>query len=159
MTFWKEFKSKSCSSRIKASVKEDVLEEVVDLLVKGGDVDASMRDEVLNALLAREQLASTGVGMNVAIPHVKIKGLEKVVCSLCVTKEDVDWNAVDGNPVHILFTVLRPERATNEHDPEEHIKRMSWIARLGREADFRRFVRSAKTKAEMLSLLKEMSAV
>jgi len=159
MTFWKEFKSKSCSSRIKASVKEDVLEEVVDLLVKGGDVDASMRDEVLNALLAREQLASTGAGMNVAIPHVKIKGLEKVVCSLCVTKEDVDWNAVDGNPVHILFTVLRPERATDEHDPEEHIKRMSWIARLGREADFRRFVRSAKTKAEMLSLLKEMSAV
>ena len=76
-----------------------------------------------------------------------------------VTKEDVDWNAVDGNPVHILFTVLRPERATDEHDPEEHIKRMSWIARLGREADFRRFVRSAKTKAEMLSLLKEMSAV
>ena len=96
MTFWKEFKSKSCSSRIKASVKEDVLEEVVDLLVKGGDLDASMRDDALNALLAREQLASTGVGMNVAIPHVKIKGLEKVICSLCVTKEDVDWKAVDG---------------------------------------------------------------
>ena len=159
MTFWKEFKSKSCSSRIKASVKEDVLEEVVDLLVKGGDLDASMRDDVLNALLSREQIASTGVGMNVAIPHVKIKGLEKVICSLCVTKGDVDWNAVDGNPVHILFTVLRPERATDEHDPEEHIKRMSWIARLGREPDFRRFVRSAKTKAEMLGLLKEMSAV
>ena len=159
MTFWKEFKSKSCSSRIKASVKDDVLAEVVDLLVKGGDLDASMRDDALNALLAREQLASTGVGMNVAIPHVKIKGLEKVICSLCVTKEDDDWNAVDGNHVHILFTVLRPERATDEHDPEEHIKRMSWIARLGRESAFRRFVRSAKTKAEMLSLLKEMSAV
>ncbi len=159
MTFWKEFKSKSCSSRLKASVKEDVLKEVVDLLVKGGELEASLHDEVLNALLSREQLASTGVGMNVAIPHVKIKGIERVICSLCVTKEDVDWNAVDGDPVHILFTVLRPERATDEHDPEEHIKRMSWIARLGRESDFRRFVRGAKTKAEMLSLLKEMSAV
>mgnify|MGYP006223918837 FL=1 len=159
MTFWKEFKSKSCSSRIKASVKEQVLEEVVDLLVKGGELEASLRDDVLNALLARELLASTGVGMNVAIPHVKIKGLERVICSLCVTKEDVDWKAVDGEPVNILFTVLRPERATDEHDPEEHIKRMSWIARLGREADFRRFVQGAKTKAEMLSLLKEMSSV
>ena len=159
MTFWKEFKSKSCSTRLKSGVKEQVLEEVVDLLVKGGELDTSLRDEVLNALLSREQLASTGVGMNVAIPHVKIKGLERVICSLCVTRERIEWAAVDGEPVNILFTVLRPERATDEHDPEEHIKRMSWIARLGREADCRRFVQGANTKAEMLGLLKEMSAV
>ena len=97
--------------------------------------------------------------MNVAIPHVKLKGIEQVVCSLCVSREGIDWNAVDGEPVSILFIVLRPERATDAHDPEEHIERMSWIARLGRQADFRRFILKAKTKVEMLSLLKEMSAV
>ena len=159
MTFWKEFKSKSCSSRLKADVKEQALEEVVDLLVKGGELDASLRDRALDALLTREILASTGVGMNVAIPHVKLKGIDRVVCSLCVSRDGIDWNAVDGEPVSILFIVLRPERATDSHDPEEHIERMSWIARLGRQADFRNFVLQAKTKAEMLGLLKEMSAV
>ena len=159
MTFWKEFKSKSCSSRLKADEKEQALEEIIDLLVKGDALDASLRNEALDALLSREQLASTGVGMNVAIPHVKLKGIDRVICSLCVSRAGIDWNAIDGDPVHILFIVLRPERATDSHDPEHHIQRMSWIARLGREADFRRFVQRANTKAEMLGLLKEMSAV
>ena len=159
MTFWKEFKSKSCSSRLKAADKEQALAEIVDLIVKGGELDSSLRDEALSALLAREQMASTGVGMNVAIPHVKLKGIDKVICSLCVSRTGLDWNSIDGDPVNILFVVLRPERATDSHDPEEHIERMSWIARLSREADFRRFVQKTNTKAEMLGLLKEMSAV
>ena len=159
MTFWKEFKSKSCSSRLKADVKEQVLEEIVDLLVKGGELEGSLRDEALDALLSREKMASTGVGMNVAIPHVKLKGIDKAICSLCVSRPGIDWDAIDGDPVNILFVVLRPERATDTHDPEEHIERMSWIARLGREADFRSFVQKTNTKAEMLGLLKEMSAV
>ena len=66
---------------------------------------------------------------------------------------------IDGDPVNIFFVVLRPERATDSHDPEHHIERMSWIARLGRQADFRSFVQRTNTKAEMLGLLKEMSAV
>ncbi|MCH2103541.1 MAG: PTS sugar transporter subunit IIA [Planctomycetes bacterium] len=159
MTFWKEFKSKSCSSRLKAADKEQALAEIVDLIVKGGELDSSLRDEALSALLAREQMASTGVGMNVAIPHVKLKGIDKVICSLCVSRTGLDWNSIDGDPVNILFVVLRPERATDSHAPEEHIERMSWIARLSREADFRRFVQKTNTKAEMLGLLKEMSAV
>ena len=159
MTFWKEFKSKSCSSRLKANDKEQALEEVVDLLIKGGELDATLKSEALDALLSREEMASTGVGMNVAIPHVKLKGIDRVICSLCISRGGLDWNAIDGEPVHILFIVLRPERATDSHDPEHHIERMSWIARLGRQSDFRNFVQNVNTKAEMLGLLKEMSAV
>jgi len=159
MTFWKEFKSKSCSSRLKADDKDQALEEVIDLLVKGGELEDSLRDEALGALLSREKMASTGVGMNVAIPHVKLKGIDKVICSLCVSRSGIDWDAIDGDPVNILFVVLRPERATDSHDPEHHIERMSWIARLSRKGDFRNFVQQTNTKAEMLGLLKEMSAV
>ena len=159
MTFWKEFKSKSCSSRLKAGEKKQALEEMIELLVKGGELDAALRGDALETLLSRELLASTGVGMGVAIPHVKLKGIDSVICSLCVSRGGIDWNAIDGDPVHIFFTVLRPERATDSHDPETHIERMSWIARLGRQSDIRNFVQRANTKAEMLSLLKEMSAV
>jgi len=159
MTFWKQFKPKSCSINLKASDKESALIEVVDNLIKADCLDEGYREKVLEALHQREQLASTGVGMGVAIPHVKIPGLAKVVCNLSIHQEGVEWAAVDGAPVHILFAILRPDRAGDEHDPEKHLEMMTWIAKLGREPDFRRFARAAKTRTELVDLLKEMSAV
>jgi nitrogen PTS system EIIA component len=159
MTFWKHFKPKSCNINLKASDKDAALAEVVENLIKADLLDESLREGVLEALREREELASTGVGTGVAIPHVKISGLTKVVCNLSIHKEGLEWSAIDGAPVHILFAILRPERAGDEHDPEKHLEMMTWIAKLGREADFRRFARAARTKTELVDLLKEMSAV
>lgn len=159
MSFWKQFKPKSCSVDLKSSQKDGVLTEIVANMVKSGILEEDLHDSALRTLLEREELASTGIGMGVAIPHVKLPGLTKVVCTLSVHKEGVEWVAIDGAPVGILFTVLRPERAGDEHDPQLHLEMMSWIARLSREADFRRFALAAKTKTELVDLLKEMSAV
>ncbi|MFT7667629.1 MAG: PTS system nitrogen regulatory IIA component [Planctomycetota bacterium] len=159
MSYWKQFKPKSCSVDLKASQKEGILTEIVNNMVKSGLLEDGLSESALRTLVEREELASTGVGMTVAIPHVKLPGLTKVVCTLSVHKEGVEWTASDGEPVHILFTVLRPERAGDEHDPTQHLEMMSWIARLSREEDFRRFAKVAKTKTELVDLLKEMSAV
>jgi PTS system nitrogen regulatory IIA component len=159
MTFWKQFKPKSCSINLKASDKNGTLAELVENMVKAGVLDEDLRDLALRTLREREDLASTGVGMAVAIPHVKLPGLSKVVCTLSVNKEGVEWKAIDGGLANIFFTVLRPERAGDEHDPEVHLEMMSWIARLSREPDFRRFALVATTKKELVDLLKEMSAV
>ncbi len=156
--FWKQFKPKSCSVNLSATTKEEALAEVIENLV-GGGLERELEKTALDALLAREKLASTGVGMNVAIPHVKLAGLDRVVCSVSVHQEGLEWAAVDGLPVHILFAVLRPESAGTQYDPEQHLEMMRWIARLGREADFRRFALSTRTKTELVDLLKEMSAV
>ena len=99
------------------------------------------------------------MGVNVAIPHVKLKGLERAAVSLAVHKEGLEWKALDGEPVHLFFTVLRPERAGELHDPERHLDMMKWVARLARDADFRRFAVNAKTKKELVDLLKEKSGV
>jgi mannitol/fructose-specific phosphotransferase system IIA component (Ntr-type) len=159
MNFWKHFKPKSCSAGLKASNKEEALSEIVTNMVKGGILPKELEEAAQEALTEREILASTGVGMNVAIPHVKLPGLEKVACSLSVHKDGLEWAAVDGADVHIFFTVLRPETAGDDHDPELHLEMMKWIARLGRESDFRRFAVRATTKTELVDLLKEMSAV
>ncbi len=159
MSFWKNFKPKSCSCGLKAVDKEPLLEELVDNLVKGGALAEQHRQDALKALRDRELLASTGVGMNVAIPHVKLVGLKKTAAAISIHREGVDWQAVDGEPVHIFFVVLRPEEAGREHDPEEHLEMMRWIARLAREADFRNFALQAKTKTELVDLLKEMANV
>ncbi len=159
MNFWKSFKPKSCSVRLQAVSKEEALSEVVENLITGEALPANLKNDALAALLAREKLGSTGVGMGVAIPHVKLKGLERAACSLSVHSGGLEWHALDGGQVHILCTVLRPEKPGENHDPERHLEMMQWIARLAREPDFRRFALKVKTKTELVDLLREMSAV
>lgn len=156
--YWKLFKPAACSVGLKATAKDEVLGEIVANLVKGGSLDEALGPGAQKALQEREQLASTGVGMNVAIPHVKLAGIDAVVACLSVHQEGVEWAAVDGERVHVLFTVLRPEEPGPNHDPEKHLEMMRWIARLGRDRDFRCFALQATTRTQLVDLLKEMSA-
>ena len=159
MTFWKLFKAKSCSLTLCGSTKEEVLSELVQSLIDGGALEEGLREEVLGALREREGLATTGVGQNVAIPHVKIRGLERAVTSVSVHPTGVEWGAVDGEPVQLFFTVLRPAEESRHHDPEVHLEMMRWIARLGRDRDFRSFALQASTRTQLIDLLKEMAGV
>ncbi len=157
--YWKLFKPKACSISLSSTAKEDALKEIVTNLVKGGALDEKLESDAVDALLKREELASTGVGMNVAIPHVKLAGLDAAVATLSVHAEGMEWAAVDGEPVNVLFTVLRPENPGETHDPEKHLEMMRWIARLARERDFRRFAMQATTRKQLVDLLKEMSHI
>ena len=155
MTWWKNFKASACHHKLASAKKDQALEAVVDLLVKAKALESGSSDAALKALVAREELASTGIGMGVAIPHVKLAGLDSVVCSLVVLEQKVEWMAVDGGKVDVVFTILRPEDRTDDHDPEEHLEMMRWIAGLAREADFCSFARQATKKSALVDLLKE----
>jgi mannitol/fructose-specific phosphotransferase system IIA component (Ntr-type) len=159
MNYWQQFKPKACCIHLQATTKEDALAEVVGNLVQADVLESLLAEDAQKALLERERTASTGVGMSVAIPHVKLAGLDRAVCSLSVHPDGIPWEAVDGAPVHLLFTILRPDATSSVHDPEQHLDLMRWIARLGRDGDFRRFAVRAKTKTELVNLLKEMSTV
>jgi len=157
--YWKLFKAKPCSIGIKASEQSEVFQEIVTNLVKAGVLDEELSEAAIRALMERESLASTGLGRNVAIPHVKLKGIEQPVLSISIHKTGVDWNALDGEQVQIFFTVLRPESATSLHDPEKHLGMMKWVAKLAQDGDFRRFAIAAKTKKELVDLVKEKANV
>jgi mannitol/fructose-specific phosphotransferase system IIA component (Ntr-type) len=159
MTLWKQFKPKACTVGLSASTKDAALEEVVGNLTEAQFLTRAQSPKVLEALLAREALASTGVGMGVAIPHVKLTGLDQAVFSLSVHKQGLAWDAVDGAPVQVVFTVVRPDRPGDKHDPARHLELMQWIARLSRHADFRSFAVQATTRTQLVELLQEMSAV
>ena len=157
--FWKLFRPKACSIGLAATSKEDALAEMVANLVDGGSLPAELSEAALGALSEREALASAGVGQNVAIPHVQLDGLTTAVANLGIHHEGLDWAAVDGDVVHVCFTVLRPAGPSTDHDPERHLEMMRWIARLARERDFRLFAMQARTRTELVDLLKEMSHV
>ncbi|MCY3000498.1 MAG: PTS sugar transporter subunit IIA [Planctomycetota bacterium] len=159
MHFWKQFRAKACSVSLAGATKDDVLRELVTNLVEGGSLAGALSDKAFVALVEREKMATTGVGQNVAIPHVRVPGLTQTAAALSLHRAGLPWGSVDDEPVHLVFTVLRPERAGEHHDPEQHLEMMRWIARLSRSSDFRSFALQARTRTELVDLLKEMSSV
>jgi PTS system nitrogen regulatory IIA component len=100
-----------------------------DMLSRGTMVDAAQVERVL---LEREQLQSTGIGEGVAIPHGALPQLEMQHATLLIVPKGVEFAAIDGVPVNILFAVLGPKRATGEH-----LKTLARVSRLLRNKAFR----------------------
>jgi len=157
--FWKLFRPSACSLDLQGHDPSEVFEEILGNMVKAKVLAGEWRADALDALLQRERTASTGVGRKVAIPHVQLTGLESACVSISLHRSGVEWNALDGEPAQIFFTVLRPEKAGSKHDPARHLLMMRWIAQLGRDDDFRRFALGVKTRSALVDLLKEKSAV
>jgi PTS system nitrogen regulatory IIA component len=109
--------------------KPGVLHALSQLLALGTQADGTQVERVL---FEREQLQSTGIGEGVAIPHGALPQLENQHATLLVVPEGVDFAAIDGLPVNILFAVIGPKRATGEH-----LKTLARVSRLLRNRAFR----------------------
>jgi PTS system nitrogen regulatory IIA component len=88
---------------------------------------------VVKIIMEREALGSTGIGDGVAIPHGKMAGSGNVLCVFGRSKKGVDFDAVDGQPVHIFFLVLAPEDSASLH-----LKVLSRISKILRDPSFRK---------------------
>ena len=93
--------------------KKRALEQIANLIAREIP-DLEMQD-VFEALIAREKLGSTGFGNGIAIPHCRLKGCETPVSALLHLEKPIDFDAIDGAPVDLLFVLLVPEAATDAH--------------------------------------------
>ena len=84
--------------------KEEAFAEMVELLVRAGRV--ADRDAALEAILSREEMATTGIGNGVAVPHGKSASVDTLVAALGVSPDGIEYDATDGQPVHVVFLVL-----------------------------------------------------
>ncbi|MBI5560198.1 MAG: PTS sugar transporter subunit IIA [Deltaproteobacteria bacterium] len=96
-----------------AREKHGVLDELSSHLAR--TVDGLDKGKLLELLLERERLGSTGIGHGVAIPHAKIKGIDEVVVSFGRSKKGVDFASMDSKPVHLFFLIVAPENSTVAH--------------------------------------------
>jgi nitrogen PTS system EIIA component len=97
-----------------------------------GQTTSLDRAEVERVLREREDLQSTGLGENVAIPHGALSGLENQIAAIILSPPPIDFDAIDGRPVHIIVAVLSPKRAAGEH-----LKTLARISRILRTQAFR----------------------
>jgi mannitol/fructose-specific phosphotransferase system IIA component (Ntr-type) len=131
--------------------KEALLEELVALLHARGAVRDP--DDVLRAVRRREDLLSTGIGNGVAIPHGKAESVPSLVMAAGVTAEPVDFDALDGEPVKLVFLLVGPEVAAGPH-----VKALSRISRLVRRESLRERLMSARSAEEFLQIVQEAEA-
>jgi mannitol/fructose-specific phosphotransferase system IIA component (Ntr-type) len=135
---------------LQATDRDGVIRELVQSLANAGAVPADSVDEVVAALVKREQNGSTGFGKGVAVPHVKHAKVTKMAGAVGRSVNGVDFAALDHQPVYSVFLLLSPEDA-----PQQHLQAMNVVfSNLQRDV-FRRFLRQAATREAILDLLDE----
>lgn len=99
--------------RVPASSKKRVLEFIAEQV---NHQDETLSEtQIFNNLISRERLGSTGIGQGIAIPHCRLEGLDRVVGVLLTLEEGVGFDAIDNQPVDLVFALIVPKEATSEH--------------------------------------------
>jgi PTS system nitrogen regulatory IIA component len=131
--------------------KEEVLREIVRVLPLPEDVD---RDFLATVLEAREAMGSTGVGGGIAIPHVRnpiLLRVQRPIVSLCLLRDPVEFDAIDGLPVHALFVVVSP-------DIPKHLRILAQLGFALRDERLRRLLRDGASADELLARIEALEA-
>jgi PTS system fructose-specific IIC component len=132
---------------LKGTTKEQVLAEMVDCLVGQGIIQEP--SALLEALMEREGLGSTGIGFGVASPHGRCKELTQPAVLLGRTQTDVDFDSIDGQPTRIFFLLVAPENGGSDH-----LHLLAKIARLMKDAKTRKKLMEMQTPEEIANLIR-----
>ena len=130
--------------------KKQALQELSD---RAADLTGASARDIFETLLQRERLGSTGLGRGIAIPHIKLAKLNEIVCLFARLTDPIDFEAIDGEPVDLIFLLLAPEHASGDH-----LKALSRISRLMRAPTILDDLRAADGAEKILSILTSMDA-
>ncbi len=130
---------------LKAATKKQALQT---LAARAGERTGLSQRDIFDALLQRERLGSTGLGRGIAVPHVKLSELEEIVCIFARLEEPIDFEALDDEPVDLVFLLLAPEHASGDH-----LKALARISRLLREPDVSTRLRATADPNKILQVL------
>jgi mannitol/fructose-specific phosphotransferase system IIA component (Ntr-type) len=136
--------------QIHASDRDGALRELVTSLSAAGALPAEAVDEVVAALIKREQNGSTGFGKGVAVPHVKHPKVTKMAGTVGRSVNGIDFAALDHQPVYSVVLLLSPENA-----PQQHLQAMNAVFNNLQKDTFRRFLRQSSTREAIAELLDE----
>ncbi len=131
---------------LQGETKEEIIKELVDSL-EAGSVFTD-REKVLQAVVEREKIMSTGIGDGIAIPHGKSDAVTRLAAALGIHKRGVDFEALDGEPAYVFFLLVSPANVSGPH-----IKALARISRLLKNDDFKKRLISAADAAEIMRLI------
>jgi fructose-specific phosphotransferase system IIA component len=131
---------------LEISDKTSLVRKLVDILEEAGVV--TDKEEVIQRVLERENLMSTGIGGGVAIPHAQCRGAERLAIALARTKEGVDFDALDSKPVRLFFLIVGPEEKGG------YVRILARISRLLYTGDLQRSLYRAETPRQAIETIR-----
>jgi nitrogen PTS system EIIA component len=138
-------KKEAIIPELKGRHKKEVLEELCQVV---SDIEGIKKQALLEVLLERERLGSTGIGDGIAIPHGKSKALNELMIACARSREGVDFESMDGKPTHLFFVLVAPENTAGIH-----LKALAKISRLLKDSSFRQEFLAASGAEEMYELI------
>jgi len=144
----------SIIKNLKSTDKKGAIVELVEATKNAHKSEKIKSAEVVDLLMKREKIGSTGIGNMIAVPHVKIEGIKSVIGAFGRSINGIDFNSIDGELVHVIFLILAPVDA-----PESNLQALRRISQATRQPNFCKFLIEAKDVGEIYSLFKEFDEV
>ncbi|CAM4113848.1 PTS IIA-like nitrogen regulatory protein PtsN [Pseudoalteromonas byunsanensis] len=139
--------NKDCSkAAVLFNSKKRVLEYISELAHE--QLPELSQHDILNALMSREKLGSTGIGKGIAIPHGRIEGIDEVTAMLLVNQQGIPFDAIDNRPVDIFLALIVPEG-----DNQQHLKTLAAIAEKLNNKEFCKQLRNAGNDEELYAII------
>ena len=135
---------------MRAASKKRVLEGLSELIASDTNLNSTV---CFQALIDRERIGSTGIGENIALPHGRLKGLQQPVGAFAILEQQIDFDAIDQKPVNMVFALLVPEEAT-----DEHLQLLAQLAKIFSNSQAKEKLLGASSPEGALLLFKEFNA-
>ena len=133
---------------LQATGKEEAIREIVQSLHAAGRLAEGDLESVIRAILSREELGSTGIGQGVAVPHTRHPKVDRLVGTVALSRRGVDFAALDGEPVDILFLLISPP-----NQPGDHLRALENVSRSLKDDAFVKALREAPSRDAIWALL------
>jgi fructose-specific phosphotransferase system IIA component len=140
------------SMRLATTSKREALVEMVELLESAHGFDS--KGEILERVMRREAMMTTGIGNGIAIPHGKARSVDRMAAACAVVPEGLDFDSEDGQPVYLIVLFVSPENASSLH-----VRVLANLSRLLKEESVRRTLREARSPAAFLAALQAAESV
>jgi fructose-specific phosphotransferase system IIA component len=132
---------------LESSNKEELFEEMVEVLARAGKI--TDRKAAIDAINEREAMQTTGIGHGLAVPHGKHPSIQQLVCAIGISPDGLDYDSVDGEPVHVVFLLL-----ARSDNPGPHVAALAEIARIFSMPTLRKKLLDARDAAAVLEVIR-----
>jgi fructose-specific phosphotransferase system IIA component len=150
MKFRNFVKTEAIKVGLVSTEKEAVVRELIENLVATGQLKQAERENIVQAIMKREELGSTGIGRGIAVPHTKHASVSEPVGTVGVSHTGVEFQSLDGEKVHLFFLLISPPDR-----PGDHLRALENISKQLQDEMFCRFLKQSKTAEDIQQVLEE----
>jgi len=139
---------------LKATDKKGAIQELVQAARKAYEGEKFVVTSIVDAIVQREKIGSTGIGGGVGVPHAKLEGIKNVIGAFGRSAVPLDFNAVDGQPVSLIFLIIAPPSKN-----EQYLKALQKVMSAIKKPNVVRFLKGAKTGRDIEEIFREVEEV